>query len=96
MHTPYVSEPTPEVLGYLRQVEKRLCRIETRITKQMIAQGIDTGARMPLWFDDGVIEIPARATSMADIMSVVPEDWDRDYEITVLFQDQVVGAVLRP
>jgi hypothetical protein len=94
MNMPYVREPT--VPEYLRKVEQRLCRIETRLTKQMVAQGIDTGARMPLWFDDGVIEIPHRSTSFSDILSVVPEDWDRDYEITVLFQGHVMGAVLRP
>jgi hypothetical protein len=74
----------------------RLRRIETRQAKYLNSIGFDTGARMPLWFDDGVIEIPSRATSMADILSVVPEDWDRDYEITVLFQGHVMGAVLRP
>ena len=85
-----------EIARDAREACDRLRRVETRQAKYLASIGFDTGARMPLWHDDGVIELPSRATSMADIMSVVPEDWDRDYEIIVLFQGQVVGAVLRP
>jgi hypothetical protein len=78
------------------EIVQRLRRVETRQAKWLASIGFDSGTRMPLWHDDGVIELPSRVTSFADIMSVVPEDWDRDYEITILFNGQVMGAVLRP
>jgi hypothetical protein len=78
------------------ELVQRMRRVETRQAKYLASIGFESGTRMPLWFDDGVVEVPSRVTSLADIMSVVPEDWDRDYEITILFQGQVVGAVLRP
>ena len=85
-----------EIARDAREAVDRLRRVETRQAKWLASIGFEAGTRMPLWHDDGVIDLPNRATSFSDIVSVIPEDWDRDYEIAVVFRGEVVGSVLRP
>ena len=85
-----------KILDFCREAAERCRRMETRQAKHLASIGFDSGTRLPLWYDDGVVEVPSRVTSLADIMSVVPENWDRHYEITVIYQDQILGVVLRP
>jgi hypothetical protein len=84
------------LMDYAREAAERTRRIETRLTKWLVSEGFETGSQLPVWYDDGVVEVPSRATSLTDIQSVVPIDWDRDYEITVMFRGHVLGVVLRP
>ena len=86
----------PTAYDFAKEAAERARRIETRLTRFMIASGVDTGGLMPVWCDDGYIEVPSRAASLTDIASVIPENWDRDYEIAVMFQDRMIGIVLRP
>src|ERR1700741_4980089 len=83
---------TEALLGYAREAAERCRRIETKQTKHLVSIGFDTGSQMPLWHDDGPVGVPSRATSLVDIMSVVPIDWDREYEITVLFKGHFLGV----
>ena len=87
---------TASLMDYCKEAAERTRRIETRLTKWLVAQGFETGSSMPIWYDDGVVEVPSRATSLADCLAVIPEDWDRDYEITVMFGGHVLGVVLKP
>ena len=87
---------TLTTLDYAREAAERSRRIETRLTKYLASIGFETGSRTPLWYDDGVVSIPSRATSLVDILSVVPDSWDRNYEITVVHKSDVIGCVLKP
>jgi hypothetical protein len=85
-----------ELMTLVREGVDRSRRIETRLTKYLASIGFETGSRKPVWVSDGVVEAPSPACSIVDCLAVVPEDWDRDDEIAVMFRGQLLGCVLKP
>ena len=73
----------------------RTRRIETRLTKYLAHLGFETGARKPVWAG-GVVEVPSPSTSLVDCLSVVPDAWDREGEIAIMFRGRLLGCVLKP
>lgn len=55
----------------LKSIERRTCRIETRLTKHIAATGGDTGGRRPMLSGDEIIA-PGYFCTIADLMDVVP------------------------
>lgn len=80
----------------LQEAVDRTRRIETRQAKHLTALGFETGARKPIWKGGvvGVVEVPSLATSLVDIISVIPELWDDEVEVE--YREQRLGWVLRP
>lgn len=81
-------------LALLQEVVDRTRRTETRLTKYLEAIGFVTGARKPVW-QGGAIEVPSPATSLTDILSVVPDTWNPDADIVVLCHGHTLGYVLK-
>jgi len=81
-------EETKEVLDRMR-------RVETRITKFLESQGFDTRVRRQT-FEDGTINIPSLACSIKEALSVVPAEWDKADELTIVHKDELVMNVYLP
>ena len=67
----------------LKEITDRTRRIETRLTRYLESRGFDTQVQKPTWVGPGRIEVPTRACSLGDCLSVVPHNWDPDEEIMV-------------
>ena len=78
-----------------REATDRLRRLETKITRLCEHFDIDTGARVPNW-RDGVIVVHSPMTSIKDLLSVVPEDWDREQEIVVEHKHEEMMSFFAP
>ena len=82
-------------LALLQEVVDRTRRTETRLTKYLEAIGFVTGARKPVW-QGGAIEVPSPATSLTDILSVVPDTWNRQTPTcSSLCHGHTLGYVLK-
>lgn len=57
-----------------KEVQDRVRRIETRLTKLLRHLGLDDQGSMPEW-KDGSVEVPSISVPLKDIMAVVPPDW---------------------
>lgn len=79
----------------LQEAVDRTRRIETRQAKYLTSIGFDAGVRRPLWAD-GAVEVPSPASSIVDVLSVVPDAWDKEDEIEVTYRGQLLGVVLKP
>lgn len=76
----------------LKEIQDRARRIETRLTKFMEQQGFDTGVARP-WFHDGRVRIPSRASSIIDILGVIPAEWV-EQEVEIFEQDELVAIIV--
>lgn len=81
--------PNDEMLA---EVFDRMRRVETRLTRYLEAQGMDTKVRTPFW-EAGIVRLPSMATSYEEILAVVPKNWDNQERILLLFQNKVVGTL---
>lgn len=84
-----------DLIKLVQESVDRTRRIETRLTKYLTSIGFETGAKRPEWVD-GAIEAPSVATSLADLLSVIPEGWGEEDEVTVMFRGQPIGGILKP
>lgn len=84
-----------ELQELIVEIGDRCRRTETRLTRYLTAIGFDTGGRRPVWVA-GAIEIPSRSTSLLDCLSVIPDAWDREDDIAIMFGGEVMGYVLKP
>jgi len=59
-----------------REIQDRVRRIETRLTKLMGHLGFDPQGSMPTWDQTNrCVEVPSISTAFKDIMAVVPENF---------------------
>ena len=61
----------------------RLRRLETRFTKFMEKEGYDTGVARASWLRRGAVTIPTPATSIREILSVIPAKYTQPVEVTL-------------
>lgn len=61
----------------------RLRRLETRFTKFMEKEGYDTGVARASWLRRGAVTIPTPATSIKEILSVIPAGHRLQVEVTL-------------
>jgi hypothetical protein len=80
----------------LQEAVDRTRRIETRITKWLVAQGFETGVRRPTWSEAGAVEVPSISASLTDILATIPETWPSDEEVFVTFRGRCLGSVVKP
>lgn len=78
-----------------KEVLDRMRRMETRITKYLESQGFDTGVKRPTW-EGGKVSIPSLSCSIKEALSVVPTDWDKDDEITIVHKGDEVAHIYLP
>lgn len=62
-----------EFTKFEQEMLDRSRRIETRVTKLGIAQGVEMGGGRPVW-NGNRIDIPSRNCSIGDIMQSIPPD----------------------
>ena len=79
----------------LTEAVDRARRIETRQARYLTSIGFDTGVRRPVWVD-GAVEVPSPAASIVDVLSVVPDVWDKEDLIDVTYRGRCLGSVLKP
>lgn len=70
----------------LLETVQRARRIETRLTRLLETEGIQTGIQRPWWMDDRVM-IPSPTTTIDAIMKCIPENWSSTVQV-VLKEDQ--------
>jgi hypothetical protein len=70
----------------LLEILQRSRRIETRLTRLLETEGIQTGIQRPWWMDDRVM-IPSPMTTIDAVLKAIPEGWP-DPASVVLREDQ--------
>jgi hypothetical protein len=70
----------------LLEVLQRSRRIETRLTRLLETEGIQTGIQRPWWMDDRVM-IPSPMTTIDAILKVIPENWASPVQV-ILKEEQ--------
>lgn len=65
-----------------RQILERVTRIETRLTKYLVAQGHETEAQKPMFNrNSGFMVLPSAHTSLSEILTAIPEDYHGSVDI---------------
>jgi hypothetical protein len=82
------KDPTTEIVDRLR-------RIETRLTKFLELQGIDTGVQR-CTFENGWLVVPSPAASMKDMRAAVPDTWPLDKPVAVYCHGEWMGDITFP
>jgi hypothetical protein len=77
----------------LLEVLQRARRIETRLTRLLETEGIQTGIQRPWWMD-GQVMIPSPTVTVDAILKAIPEGWSNPVEI-VLKEDQRLTVMCR-
>jgi hypothetical protein len=72
--------------GNLLEVLQRCRRIETRLTRFLETEGIQTGIQRP-WWADGKVMIPSPMTTIDAILDCIPEGWSNRVEILLKEDD---------
>ena len=80
----------------VQEIVDRARRIETRLTRYLTTIGCETGARKPAWDASGRIEVPSPAASIVDCVAAIPNDWDKEVEVMVVFRGRTLGFILKP
>jgi hypothetical protein len=89
-----MSEPDfYEVLRYLKEIAARGKRVETRLTKYLGSIGFESGAQTPIWAD-GMVHVPTAASSLQDILRVIPAGWLKEVDDVEVWHGQTLLAVL--
>lgn len=78
----------------MKEITDRTRRIETRLTRYIEAQGVETGAHKPRWKQGGIVAIPTMVTSLADILGVIPKGYEGDVDL--VFRGHVVASLYLP
>ena len=77
---------TPQDRTDLKEVLSRSRRTETRITRWLESQGIDTGIQRP-FFKDGKVIVPSPAITLEIVIQTVPRSWSENTPIPVVLAD---------
>lgn len=75
-----------------KEILDRCRRIETRLTRWLEQQGFDTRSMRPIW-RRGTVHIHSLDTSVRDILSVVPKDWNDRDPVLIYLQDRFVVEI---
>ena len=70
----------------LLEVLQRARRTETRLTRLLETEGIQTGIQRPWWMEDRVM-IPSPMTTIDAVLKVIPESWPSPVPV-ILKEDQ--------
>lgn len=74
----------------LLEVVQRARRIETRLTRLLESEGIQTGIQRPWWMEEGKVMIPSPMTTIDAILNVIPEGWSKSVEVLMKEGEDVV------
>ena len=71
------------------EIQDRLRRIETRLTKYMQERGFETQVQKATW-GPGYVDIPSVDIRLRDLLTTIPEFYDWNEDIEVVHAGQVV------
>ena len=71
------------------EIQDRLRRIETRLTKYMQERGFETQVQKATW-GPGYVSIPSIDIRLRDLLTAIPEFYDWNEDIEVMHAGQVV------
>lgn len=83
------SDFTPGDRTILLEVVQRSRRIETRLTRLLESEGVQTGIQRP-WWVEGKVMIPSPMTTIDAILNVIPEGWSKPVEVLMKEGEEVV------
>ena len=88
---------TPPDRTDLKEVLARSRRTETRLTRYLEGQGVDTGIQRPFW-RNGKIIIPTPAVTIESIVQTVPRSWAAGEQVDVVRADtdDVICKIIVP
>lgn len=86
MPAPVSSSLTAVEAEQLSEAVSRSRRIETRLTRYLEVQGIDTKIQRP-FFKDGKIIVPSPAVSIENIVQTIPRRWVGNEPVDVVLAD---------
>jgi hypothetical protein len=66
----------------LLEVLQRARRIETRLTRLLETEGIQTGIQRPWWMD-GRVMIPSPMTTIDAVLKCIPEGWPNQVQVVL-------------
>jgi hypothetical protein len=66
----------------LLEIFQRTRRIETRLTRFLETEGMDTGIQRPWWTEDKVM-IPSPMTTIDAVLSCIPENWSKPVQVVL-------------
>ena len=66
----------------LIEIIQRCRRIETRLTRLLETEGIQTGIQRPWWMDNRII-IPSPTTTLDAVLKVIPEGWPHAIDVAL-------------
>ena len=84
------------IINMIMEIRDRARRTETRLTMMMESQGIPTRVVRPSWRDSSWVWVPSHSTSIGDILSVIPKDWNPDDEVVVKLSTGELCGILLP
>jgi hypothetical protein len=84
---------SPNDRASLLEVLQRSRRIETRLTRLLETEGIQTGIQRPWWANDTVM-VPSPMTTIDAIMKCIPEGWSKPV-LVLLKEDQNFVSLCR-
>jgi hypothetical protein len=78
----------------LLEVLQRCRRIETRLTRLLETEGIQTGIQRPWWIDErGVVMVPSPMTTIDAILKVIPEGRSNTVQVILKENQQVLCRI---
>jgi hypothetical protein len=66
----------------LLEVLQRCRRIETRLTRFLEMEGIETGIKHP-WWVDGQVMVPSTMITIDAILNCIPESWSNPVQVVL-------------
>ena len=78
---------TVHVADVLTELQQRMRRVETRLTRYMEAQGFETNTQKPRFEAKGtrgIVFVGTPNVGAKELLSCVPQDWHIDDEIDVI------------
>lgn len=79
---------------YTREILDRCRRIETRLTRYLESQGVETKIQRPVWVR-GAVHIHSIDTSLRDVLALIPADWDPEAGVLVYHKDEEIMEVFK-
>ena len=72
----------------LTEIVQRCRRMETRLTRLLETEGIQTGIQRPWWSEDSKVMLPSPMTTIDAILKVIPEGWPQTIQVILKEEQQ--------
>jgi hypothetical protein len=80
---------SPNDRASMLEILQRSRRIETRLTRLLETEGIQTGIQRPWWMDDKVI-IPSPTVTLDAVLKCIPENWHNPVPVSFKEDQRII------